>query len=115
MSRIGLMIAAAWLVLASQAAPAEVSFKDKAIDMLIPAGAGGGTDTQARLVGRYLQRALPGNPSFVYVNMPGASGIVGANHFVHQTRPDGLALLAASGETVEPTTLHNPSVRYDSH
>jgi tripartite-type tricarboxylate transporter receptor subunit TctC len=102
-------------MLAALPAAAELSFKDKVIDLLITTGAGGGTDTQARLVGRYLQRALPGNPSIVFLNMPGASGIVAANHFVHQTRPDGLTVLAASGETVEPTTLHNPSVRYDPH
>ena len=109
-----LMIAALALLAAVPAA-AQVSFKDKQISLLITTGAGGGTDTQARLVGRYLQRYLPGEPAMVTLNMPGASGIVAANHFVHQTKPDGLTLLAASGETVEPTTLHNPSVRYDPH
>jgi tripartite-type tricarboxylate transporter receptor subunit TctC len=118
---MGRIVPAFWLAalaalpLALSASAAEVSFKDKAISMLITASPGGGTDTQARLVGRYLQKYLPGNPAIVYVNMPGAAGIIGANHLVHQTKPDGLTLLAASGETVEPTTLHNPSVRYDPH
>ena len=66
-------LAALPLVAAAQAA--EVSFKDRAISMLITASPGGGTDTQARLVGRYLQKYLPGNPAIVYVNMPGAAGI----------------------------------------
>jgi hypothetical protein len=110
-----ILMIVALALLAATAAAAQVTFKDKQIDLLITTGAGGGTDTQARLVGRYLQRHLPGEPAIVYLNMPGASGIVDANHFVHQTKPDGLTLLAASGETVEPTTLHNPSVRYDPH
>ena len=47
---------------------------------VIGAIAGGGNDTYARLVGRHLGKYIPGNPTIVPVNVPGASGHVSAAH-----------------------------------
>jgi tripartite-type tricarboxylate transporter receptor subunit TctC len=110
----GLALALALLLSASRPAAAEVSFAGKQVTMLITVSAGGGTDTQARLVGRFLQRHLPGAPNIVFINMPGAAGVVATNHLVQRTKPDGLTLLAASGEGLDPATLRNPSTHYDS-
>ena len=101
------------LLVAGFPAAAEVSFTGKLVTMLITVSAGGGTDTQARLVGRFLQRHLPGAPQIVYVNMPGAAGVVATNHLVQRTKPDGLTLLAASGEGLDPATLRKPATHYD--
>jgi tripartite-type tricarboxylate transporter receptor subunit TctC len=110
---IARMLSLAVMLLAALPAAAQVSFAGKPVTVLITVPAGGGTDSQARLIGRFLQRHLPGAPGFVFVNMPGASGIVATNHLVQRTKPDGLTLLAASGEGLDPLTLRNPSTHYD--
>ncbi len=53
---------------------------------------GGGYDRFARLVARHLPRYLPGSPTVVVQNMPGAGGIVAANHLYHVARTDGYTL-----------------------
>ena len=109
-----LTLGLALLLPASLAMAAEASFAGKQVTVLITVAAGGGTDTQARLVGRFLQRHLTGSPAMVFINMPGAAGVVATNHLVQRTKPDGMTLLAASGEGLDPATLRNPSTHYDS-
>jgi tripartite-type tricarboxylate transporter receptor subunit TctC len=111
---IGRALGLALMLLAAlPAAAAEPSFAGKQVTVLITVPPGGGTDSQARLIGRFLQRHLAGSPAFLFINMPGAAGIVATNHLVQRTKPDGLTLLAASGEGLDPLTLRNPSTHYD--
>ena len=62
-----------YLLGAPGAAQAEVSFKGKTIDVMLGSPAGGGTDGTTRLVGSFLEKYLPGNPSMRYRNVPGAT------------------------------------------
>lgn len=99
--------------LVAPAAAQDVDFRGKTLNVLISTRAGGGTDAQARLIGRHLPKYLPGTPQATYSNMPGAAGVKAINHFTQRTKPDGTTLLVASGESVEPGTLQNPATRYD--
>ena len=54
---------------------------------------GGGVDAEARLLAKYLERHLPGNPAVTVRNMPGAAGWFAANWFEQFAKPDGLQLL----------------------
>src|SRR6185295_5321744 len=56
------------------------SFKNRPITLYTAGTPGGGYDFYARLLARHLGRHLPGNPSIVVKNMPGAGGVVLANH-----------------------------------
>ena len=47
-------------------------FKGKQINIIVGSSAGGGYDTYARLLARYFGNHIPGNPSVVVQNMPGA-------------------------------------------
>jgi tripartite-type tricarboxylate transporter receptor subunit TctC len=49
-------------------------FKGKDISLYVGSGAGGAYDTYARLVARHYGRYIPGNPTIVVVDMPGAAG-----------------------------------------
>ena len=75
---------------AAQAMAQDISFQGKTINMIISSEAGGGTDTFARLVAQYLSNYLPGNPTVVPRNVPGAGGITGMNYMVTQVAPDGM-------------------------
>ena len=47
----------------------------KVITMVIGYGVGGGYDLYARVLGRHMGRHLPGNPTFISQNMPGAGAL----------------------------------------
>ena len=50
---------------------------------------GGGYDTVSRTIARYIGKHIPGNPNVVVKNMPGAGGIVAANHLYNAAEKDG--------------------------
>src|SRR5712691_6278417 len=94
-------------------AGAPLSFKGKTITMIVGSEAGGGTDASGRLIAPYLRRHLPGEPSIVVHNMPGASGITSLNYFAQRTPPDGLTVMMGSISTIDPVVYRNSSAQYD--
>lgn len=93
---------------------ADVSFAGKTVTVIITSNVGGGTDNVGRLMGRYLREYLPGKPTIVHQNIPGAGGIKGLNYFVQQVKPDGLASIVGSASNLDPTMIRTPSVQYDT-
>lgn len=78
-------------------------YKDKTITLLIGIGVGGGTDTWARTVGHYISSHIPGNPSVVPENMPGAAGLKMTDYLYNAAPRDGLVIgLPNAGILLEP-------------
>lgn len=104
------------LAAAVSAAPGEaaVSFEGQTIRVLIGLRPGGGTDIQGRLIGHYMAKYLPGQPRLIYLNMPGADGILAINHLAQQTKPDGMHFLVASNSQLHPQVLRSEIVKYDA-
>ena len=71
MRRAALALVCGACLLSAGQAQAEVSFKGKTIEVILGSTAGGGTDGTTRLVGSFLEKYLPGNPSMRYRNLPG--------------------------------------------
>src|SRR5215470_10059324 len=93
-------------------AAAQDFYRGKTINLIVGNAAGGGYDLYARLLARYMGRYIPGEPSFVVRNMPGAGGMVLTNHIYSQAPRDGLTLgLMARSNPIEPL-LGNPSAKY---
>src|SRR5262245_33000221 len=89
--RTGFAAAILTATLASPAVAAEY-YAGKTVDLLVGAPPGGGYDIYARLVGRHLGRHIPGNPTIVVKNMPGA-GSAKAAQFIQTMAPkDGTAI-----------------------
>ena len=89
--RAGLIAA---LLLAPAAASAADAFAGKNIDLLIGAPPGGGYDIYARTLARHVGRHIPGQPTIVAKNMPGA-GSARAAGFISSIAPkDGTAIAA---------------------
>ena len=59
-----------------------MSFRGKSVRMIVGSAAGGVTDLEARLIGRFIGKYLPGSPAILVQNVPGASGIKALNYFV---------------------------------
>ncbi len=76
---------------ATLATPALADYPERTIELTIPAGAGGGTDTSARKLAILLEEAL--GVSIAVLNVGGGGGSVGASQFM-QAKPDGYSLFA---------------------
>jgi tripartite-type tricarboxylate transporter receptor subunit TctC len=108
---------AVFSVLAATPAPAADSvaqfYGGKSISLLIGYGPGGGYDSYGRALARYLGKHIPGNPSIVPQNMPGAGGLAVANFLSNVARADGLTLgIFGPFNALEPL-FGNPSARFD--
>lgn len=103
--RIGIAIGA--VVTAAPAVVAQNSvadfYKGKQITMIVGSSPGGGYDTYTRLIARHMGRHVPGNPTFIVSNLPGAGGNVLANQLAAIGPKDGTVIGAPqSGVIFEP-------------
>ena len=61
-------------------------YEGKTLRILVSSGTGGGTDTAARLVSRFIGKYLPGNPKVMVQNMPGGGGTIANNYFANEMK-----------------------------
>src|SRR5689334_14897073 len=78
-------------------------FKGKTVTVYVGLTPGGGYDTNARVLAKYLGRYLPGNPNVIVQNMPGGGGLVMMSHVANAAPKDGLHIGAPQrGNPFEP-------------
>ena len=87
-------------------------YAGRTIDLLVGFPPGGGYDLFARPLGRYLGRHIPGAPVVVVKYMPGAGGVVLANHMYSAAPRDGTALAIISPTAPLDARIHPGSVKY---
>jgi tripartite-type tricarboxylate transporter receptor subunit TctC len=73
-------------------ARADDFYKGKQIQLIVGTETGAGYDAYARLLQRHLPRHIPGNPSVVIQNMPGAGGLQSANYLYNIAAKDGTVI-----------------------
>jgi len=99
----------------SMAALAQESFyKGKTIRMVVATSAGGGFDTYTRTLVRHLGKFIPGHPSFIVENMPGAGHLIGATHIYKVAKPDGLTIGHFQGGLFLYQLLGRPGIEFDA-
>jgi tripartite-type tricarboxylate transporter receptor subunit TctC len=88
-------------------------YKGRQLTMLISNAVGGGYDAYARLVGRHIGRYIPGNPSVIAMNMPGAGGTLAIQHLY--TLPKEATAFAAvvPGGITRPLYDVQERIKYD--
>lgn len=91
-SIVGALITAFYAPLVA-AETVEEFYKGKTVKFIISSGAGGGYDAYARSLVRHISKHIPGNPTIVPQNMPGAGGLRAAN-FIYNVAPKDGSLLA---------------------
>lgn len=105
---------AALLILAGSAWAADAPFyKGKTIRIVVGYSPGGGFDTFSRLVGRNLGAHLPGNPSVIVVNMPGAASMVAANRVYAMQPGDGLTIVVFSFGVITDIVTRPEAAQFD--
>ena len=87
------LLAGLLVVLGSASVHAQADFyKGKTIRLIIGYSAGGTNDLWARAIARVWGKNIPGNPTFIVQNMPGAATLVAANYIYGVEKSDGLTL-----------------------
>lgn len=114
----GLFAAAALLgVSPAPAEPVADFYKGRQIRIVVGAAAGGGYDLYARALARRMGNYIPGNPTLIVQNQPGAGGVTLTNQIYQQGPKDGTAIgaplsgiptapMLQSGANYDPTRLN---------
>jgi tripartite-type tricarboxylate transporter receptor subunit TctC len=89
-------------------------YKGTELTIQIGFGPGGGYDTSTRLFAQHFGRHIPGNPTVIVRNMPGAGSMLAANHLYGVAPKDGSVLgVFASSTALEPL-FGNRTALYDT-
>ena len=93
---------------AGQLDAAEPFYQGKTLRVIVASAPGG----VARLMMRHLPRHIPGNPTIVVENMPGAGEIIGTNYVYSKAKTDGLTALFATGTPINQL-IELPGIEFD--
>jgi tripartite-type tricarboxylate transporter receptor subunit TctC len=99
---------------AAAARAVESFYRGKTIRIIVGSAAGGGYDTYARTVARHLSKHLPGNPTVIVDNMPGAGSLIAANYVYRAAPKDGTVIAHIQGGLFVQQLLGLPGVEFDA-
>src|SRR5258707_4313049 len=89
-------------------------YKGKTLDLYVGYSAGGGYDVYARALARHMGRFIPGNPTIVPKNMPGAGSLVLANWLYNVAPKDGTAFRIIGRGTGFDPLLGSTKAQFDA-
>jgi len=88
-------------------------YNGKTIRIIVGLSTGGGYDRAARMMARQMGKYIPGNPSIVVQNMPGAGSVTAANYVSSVAKPDGLTILAPHNNVYLSQLSGQKEVKFD--
>jgi tripartite-type tricarboxylate transporter receptor subunit TctC len=88
-------------------------YRGKTVRIVVGFVAGGGFDLSSRVIARHLGGQLPGHPTVIVENMPGAGSIVAANHVFRAAPRDGTVIGNLSGPIALEQVFGSPGVEFD--
>jgi tripartite-type tricarboxylate transporter receptor subunit TctC len=111
---LGVVLGATALLGSARADSVADFYAGKTISLIAGFPPGGGYDTYVRVLARHYGRFIPGHPSLVPTNMPGAGSLLSANYIYTKAPNDGLTLaMFAASAAMEPL-LGNKSALFDA-
>jgi tripartite-type tricarboxylate transporter receptor subunit TctC len=87
-------------------------YRGKQLNLIVGYGTGGGYDIYARLVARYLGQYIPGNPSIIVQNMPGAGSLRSVNYLYNAAPKDGSVIGTFARDMPLIGIIGNPNARF---
>ncbi len=110
----GLLVAFALATPAAKADPVADFYKGRQLNVVVGYGPGGGYDVYARLLARHIGKYIPGNPTVIVQNMPGAGSLRAVN-YLYTTAPKDGTTIAIFGRDMPLIGLlgGNPNFRFD--
>jgi tripartite-type tricarboxylate transporter receptor subunit TctC len=106
------------VVATSSLAPAHAQsvadfYKGKTITILVGSDVGGGYDLHARLLARFMGKHIPGQPSIIVQNKPGASSLMAANYAYEVAPKDGTVIAAVQRPVPYQPLFNDVGARFD--
>ena len=114
MSAAGLVAVAALSAPAAEAGEVADFYKGKTLTLLLSTGVGGSNDLNARILMDYMTRHIPGKPSYIAKNMPGAGHVRASNYLYNRAPRDGTIIGAFVRFYVLHQALGGKGVKYDA-
>ena len=109
-----LALALLTLVLSAPLVSAQAPFfAGKTIRIVVGLPAGDAYDTYARMLATYMGKHIPGNPTLMVQNMPGASSMITANYVYNVAKPDGLTFGSVLPSLYFDQLLGRKEVKFD--
>ena len=102
------------LTLAQTASADEAFYRGRSIDLIVGYPVGGSNDNYARLLSRYMGRHIPGSPTIVIRNMPGAGSLQAVNHIYNSAPRDGSVIAVAAPTIALDQKFGAQGVRFDT-
>jgi tripartite-type tricarboxylate transporter receptor subunit TctC len=101
-----------WVVSAHSQSPRNF-YEGKTITFFAGSSAGGGTDLTARLIAKYIEKHIPGKPTVLVVNKPGAGGMIAVNELYNVKKPDGLTISTMNTGALFGLATGNDALKFD--
>jgi tripartite-type tricarboxylate transporter receptor subunit TctC len=88
-------------------------YQGKNVVIVVGYQAGDGYDIWARLLAAHMGKHIPGNPTFIAQNMPGAGSMIAANYLYNVAKPDGLTMAAIGPSLYLDQLIGKKEVHFD--
>lgn len=88
-------------------------YEGKTMRIIVATSAGGGFDTYSRTLARHMGKHIPGHPTIIVENMPGAAFMIGTNYLYNQAKPDGLTIGNWIGTLVPAQVMGRQGIQFD--
>ena len=98
----------------ASAASSDGFYNGRQMTIIVSAGSSGAYTQTARVISKYLTKYIPGSPSFVVKNMPGAGHVLGTNFLYNQAPKDGSFIGTIGSAIPLHQVLGGQGVRYDA-
>lgn len=107
------VVAAGCMMGSASAQSPEEFYRGKQIIFIVSSAAGGDYDLWARTIARHMGSHIPGKPSFVPQNMPGAGQMTATNHLFNVAAKDGSTIGMIGRNLPNQALLKQPNVQFD--
>lgn len=108
-----LLVAAILLPPAIAEAQSESFYKGKTLRFVVGSATGNFYDSWTRLIARYWGKYIPGNPTVMVQNMPGAGSITAVNYVYGVAKPDGLTIVLPNNSIYIEQLVGRKEARFD--
>jgi tripartite-type tricarboxylate transporter receptor subunit TctC len=88
-------------------------YRGKTLKLIVGTSSGQDYDLWARLIGRHIIRHIPGQPSLIVENMPGAGHIVATNHLFNVAPRDGTTIGMVSRGMTDAAIMKVRNIRFE--
>lgn len=94
--------------------PVAEFYRGRTIKIVVGYEAGGGFDSYARMIARQFGKYIPGNPTVIVENLPGAASLLAANQVYHAGAKDGTTIVSFHGGMITQQLFGSSAVEFDA-